>query len=152
MPATWVVVADSSAARIFVAGSPTGALQEIASYAHAEGRAHERDLRTDEPGLTKDRMGHAKHAAEPKVRPKDHEQIAFAKFLADHVEHARSKGQINRLILVAPPEFLGHLRSELDQDAKKIVEGEYSLNVVRMRAEEIRGHLPERLYSALAAR
>jgi protein required for attachment to host cells len=153
MPATWVVVADSSAARIFVAGSPTGALQEIASYAHAEGRAHERDMRTDEPGLvTKDRMGYARHAAEPKVRPKDQEQIAFARFLADHLEHARARGELQRIILVAPPEFLGHLRSELDQDAKKIVEGEYGLNVVRMRPEEIRGHLPERLYSTLAAR
>ena len=152
MPATWVVVADSSAARIFVAGSPTGALQEVASYAHPEGRAHDRDLRTDEPGVTKDRMGYAKHANEPKVKPKEQEQINFARFLADHLEHARATGAINRIILVAPPEFLGHLRGALDGDAKKIVEGEYGLNVVRMRPDEIRGHLPERLYSALPAR
>ena len=152
MPATWVVVADSSAARIFVAGSPTGALQEVASYAHPEGRAHDRDLRTDEPGVTKDRMGYAKHANEPKVKPKEQEQIHFARFLADHLEHARATGTINRIILVAPPEFLGRLRGELDADAKKIVEGEYGLNVVRMKADEIRGHLPERLYSALSAR
>ena len=152
MPATWVVVADSSAARIFDADSPTGALQEIATYAHPEGRAHERELRTDEPGLTKDRMGYAKHANQPKVSPKDHERITFARFIADHLEQARAKSQIERVILVAPPEFLGRLRSELDHDLRKIVEGEYGLNVVRMRPEEIRGHLPERLYSALGSR
>ena len=50
MPATWVVVADQSAARIFEAARATGALEEIASYAHAEGRAHARDLKTDQPG------------------------------------------------------------------------------------------------------
>ena len=69
MPGTWVVVADSSAARIFVAGSPTSALQEIESYAHAEGRAHERDFRTDEPGTSHDSAGYAKHGMEPRVKP-----------------------------------------------------------------------------------
>lgn len=149
MGATWVVVADSSAARIFNAPSPTGALREIASYAHAEGRMHERDLRSDEPGMTKDRAGYAKHAMEPKVKPKQQEAIAFARLLAERIELARSKSEIDRLILVAPPEFLGHLRNVLDDDARKIVEGEHDLNVVRMAPDEIRRHLPERLYSAV---
>ena len=106
MPATWVLVADSSAARIFNAGSPTGSLDEIASYAHAEGRMHERDMRTDEPGMTKDSAGYAKHGMEPKVKPKEQEAITFARFLADRLESARSKNEIGRIILVAPPEFL----------------------------------------------
>jgi protein required for attachment to host cells len=151
MPATWVVAADSSAARIFLAGSPTGALQEIASYAHAEGRLHERDFRTDEPGTTHDRAGYAKHGIEPKVRPKEQEAIAFARFIAERIESARAKSELGRVILVAPPEFLGHLRAALDGDARKIVEGEFGLNLVRMRPEEIRGRLPQRLYSALPA-
>jgi protein required for attachment to host cells len=150
MGATWVVVADSSAARIFNAPSPTGALQEIASYAHAEGRLHESEMRTDEPGMTKDRAGYAKHGMEPKVKPKEQEAIAFARLLAKRIELARSKSEIERVVLVAPPEFLGHLRAVLDEDARKIVDGEHNLNVVRMTPEEIRRHLPERLYSAVA--
>lgn len=151
MPVTWVVVADSSAARIFLAGSPTGALQEIASYEHPEARRHERDMRTDEPGVTFDRVGYAKHGMEPKVKPKEHEANVFARFLAERIDTARARSEINRVILVAPPEFLGNLRAALASDARKIVEGEYNLNVVRMKPEEIRGHLPDRLYSALAA-
>ena len=151
MPATWVVVADSSAARIFTAPSPTGTLQEIASYAHSEGRMHERDMRTDEPGMTKDRAGYAKHGMEPKVKPKEQEAIAFARLLAKRIEAARAKSEIDRVILVAPPEFLGHLRDVLDDNARKIVEGEHNLNVVRMPPDEIRKRLPERLYSAVAA-
>jgi protein required for attachment to host cells len=150
MGASWVVVADSSAARIFNAPSPTGALEEIASYAHAEGRMHESDMRTDEPGMTKDRAGYAKHGMEPKVKPKEQEAIAFARLLAKRIELARSKSEIERVILVAPPEFLGHLRDVLDEDARKIVDGEHNINVVRMTPEEIRRHLPERLYSAVA--
>jgi protein required for attachment to host cells len=150
MPATWVLVADSSAARIFDAPSPTGALEEIASYAHAEGRMHERDMRTDEPGVTHDSAGYAKHGMEPKVKPKEQEAIGFARFLADRLESARSKSEIDRIILVAPPEFLGHLRNVLDDDARKIVDGEYNLNLVKLRPDEIRKHLPEKLYSVLA--
>jgi protein required for attachment to host cells len=150
MGATWVVVADSSAARIFNAPSPTGALEEIASYAHAEGRLHESDMRTDEPGMTKDRAGYAKHGMEPKVKPKEQEAIAFARLLAKRIELARSKSEIERVILVAAPEFLGHLRDVLDEDARKIVDGEYNINVVRMSPDEIRKHLPERLYAAVA--
>ena len=147
---TWVVVADSSAARIFRAPSPTGALEEIESYAHSEGRLHENELRTDEPGITSDRVGYAKHGMEPRVHPKEHDAITFARFINSRIEKGRAQNQVSRLILVAPPEFLGYLRSTMDDDARKIVEHDYNLNVVRMRREEIRRHLPDRLYSNLA--
>ena len=55
------------------------------------------------------------------------------------------------MFLVAPPDFLGHLRSSLDGETKRLVDGEFGLNVVRMRAEDIRTRLPERLYSSLVA-
>ena len=147
---TWVVVADSSAARIFRAPSPTGALEEIESYAHAEGRWHENEMRTDEPGATNDRVGYAKHLTEPRVHPKEHEAISFARMLNARIEKARARNELGRLILVAPPEFLGHLRSTMDDDARKLIEGDFNLNLVRMRADEIRRHLPERLYSTIA--
>jgi len=150
MPTTWVVVADSSAARIFNAPSATGALTEIEAFAHAEGRMHERDLRTDQPGATKDRAGYANHGIEPRTSPKEHEATVFARMLADTIERARAKSQIERVLLVAPPEFLGHLRSALDASTRKIVEGEFNFNVVRMAPDEIRKRLPERLYSTLA--
>ena len=152
MPATWVVVADSSAARIFDVESPSGSLQEIASYANPEGRAHEGDLRTDQPGVTRDRMGYARHGMQPKVTPKDQEAIAFARSLADRIEAARAKSEIDRVILVAPPEFLGRLRSVLDDDARKIVVGEHNINVVKLRPEEIRKHLPDKLYESQAGK
>ena len=148
MPATWVVVADSAAARIFLAPSPTGALQEIESYAHAEGRAHDRDLRSDHPGRSFDSMGNGRHAMESKVTPKVQENITFARRLADRIGAARKNNAIERAILVAPPEFLGHLRSAMDEETRRIIEGQHTLNVVRMRPDEIRAHLPEKLYSA----
>ncbi|HVF64732.1 MAG TPA: host attachment protein [Casimicrobiaceae bacterium] len=148
MPATWVVVADSAGARIFNAPSANGALDEIATFAHPEGRAHDRDLKTDQPGMTKDRVGYARHGMEPKVKPKEQEAINFARFLAKHLEAARSKNEVSRLVLVAAPEFLGHLRNVMDNEAKKIVAGEHSLNVTKLKPDEIRKRLPDRLWDA----
>jgi protein required for attachment to host cells len=152
MPVTWVLVADSTAARLFLAPTPDGPLEEFESYAHAEGRAHARDLVTGEPGRSFDGQGSGRHALEPRVNPKEQEKIGFARMLADRVGTARSRGEVNRVLLVAPPEFLGHLRSCLDTETRRLVAGEVALNVVRMRPAEIRGRLPERLYSAVAAR
>lgn len=150
MPNTWVVVADSAAARIFRSPTPTGPLEEFEAYAHAEGRAHVRDLVTDEQGRQFESFGQGNRSAmEPRVDPKEHERIAFARLLAERVRAARAKGEVNRVFLVAPPEFLGHLRGCLDGETRRLVEGEYPLNVVRMKPAEIRTRLPERLYSAL---
>ena len=152
MPATWVVVADSAAARLFRVPSPTGPLEEFESYAHTEGRAHTRDLVSDQQGRAFDSMGQGRHAMEPRVDPKEQEKIGFARLLADRVRSARSKGEIERVFLVAPPEFLGYLRSNLDSETKRVVQGEFALNVVRMRTEDIRSRLPDRLYSSLNER
>ena len=110
---------------------------------------HERDLRTDQPGTTKDRAGYAKHGIEPRTSPKEQEAIDFARMIAEIVDRARAASQVERVLLVAPPEFLGHLRSALPANARKIVEAEFTLNVVRQSPDEIRRRLPERLYSAL---
>ena len=150
MASTWVVVADSSAARIFDAPLATGAISEIESFVHTEARMHERDLGTDQPGSTKDRAGYARHGIEPRTSPKEHEAMVFARMLAETIERARAKSQVERVLLVAPPEFLGHLRSALDANTRKIVEREFNFNVVRLAPDEIRKRLPERLYSSLA--
>jgi protein required for attachment to host cells len=152
MPNTWVVVADSAAARLFLAPSPTGPLEEFESYAHGEGRMHARDLVTGEQGRSFVGVGAGRHALEPRVDPKEQEKIGFARLIAERVCSARAKGQLNRVFLIAPPEFLGHLRANLDSESKRMVEGEYGLNVVRLKPEQIRAKLPERLYSAVNGR
>lgn len=153
MPATWIVVADSAAARLFSTPSPTGPLEEFEAYAHAEGRAHVRDLVTDQQGRQFESFGHGNRSGmEPRVDPKEHEKIGFAKLIAERVRSARSRNEVGRVFLVAPPEFLGHLRSSLDGETKRLVEGEFALNVVREKPEAIRSRLPERLYSAVGGR
>lgn len=150
MPNTWVVVADSGSARIFTADSPIGAIIESETFAHSEVRVEERRLVSDRQGRTMTSTGR-RHAFSSEVGPKETETQAFAKLLADRLAGARAKGDLEHLVLVAAPEFLGKLRGALDEETRKRVEAELSLNLTTLTAAEIRKRLPERLYSSLAA-
>jgi len=152
MAKTWVVVADSSAARIFTAATPTGGLDERESLAHPEGRMRAQELTSDLPGRAFDSKGKGRHAMESEVGPREHEAIAFAREIAGRIAAARSRGELDRVVLVAAPEFLGLLRDALDATTRRAVEAEFPLNLVKMTPAEIRSRLPGKLYSTLAPR
>lgn len=149
---TWVVVADRSAARIFSAPTPTGALDELESLENPEGRMPARELTSDLPGRAFDSAGAGRHAMESEVGPREQAAVKFARQLAGRMESARSRGEVERLIVVAAPEFLGLLRDALGSATRQAIEAEFPLNLMKMTPAEIRGHLPEKLYSTLAAR
>lgn len=147
MPNTWIVVADSGSARIFMADSPTGKLTEREDYAHSESRVPERQLVSDRKGQTMNPQGR-RHAFSGAEAPQETESRAFAKLLADRLEGARTEGELDHIVLVAAPEFLGKLRAALDDETRKHVDAELSLNLTSLRAEEIRAKLLEKLERA----
>lgn len=152
MHKTWVLVADAGAARIFAAPTPTGALQEINGFANPEGRLPARELTSDLPGRAYDSAGTGRHAMENQVGPRKQAAIEFARLLAAHLAQARARGELQRLIVCAPPEFLGLLRQALDDGTRRLVADEHALDLVKMTPEEIRSRPPDKLYSTLAAR
>jgi protein required for attachment to host cells len=145
VPKTWILVADSSVARIFVAKGPDGPLAEIESLSHTASRLHDRDLASDRPGRTFDSVGAGRHSKELGVSPKEEEAVRFAEQLASRVNAARAANEIDRLMVVAAPRFLGLLRQRLDPPTHKIVAFELDRDLTRMGPEEIRSHLPDRL-------
>jgi protein required for attachment to host cells len=149
MSELWVVVAESSRARIFTADAPAGQMQEIETLAHPEGRLHDRELSSDLPGVTFDSGGRGRHVKEQQVGPKAQSAVRFAEQVAARIESGRTGGEFKRLVLVAAPEFLGLLREKLSAPARERVESELAKNLAQMSADEIRAHLPERLYSTL---
>ena len=76
MKLTWLVVADSSKARIFLTDSRTGPIKEIESIVHTEARLHEHDMTSDHPGRSKGNGGGG-NVYQSKVSPKDQENINF---------------------------------------------------------------------------
>lgn len=144
--AIWIVVADSSAARIFGAEEPAGSLTEIESIVHPEGRMPARALTSDLPGRAFDSAGHGRHAMENEVGPREQAAIDFANFLAKRLDKARVQRETERLALVSPPDFLGLMRKALTVETRRLVTLELDRNFVKLPPKELRERLPEQLY------
>jgi protein required for attachment to host cells len=142
----WIVVADSSACRLFEVSEPAGPLQELEVLSHPEGRLREQDLVSDLPGRTFDSQGAGRHAKEAEVGPKKHEAIVFAGRIADRLEAGRVRNTFDKLALIAPPEFLGLLRDKLSPQLRALMLHEVDKNVSRLDPAAIRARLPERLF------
>ncbi len=145
MSTTWVLVADTSRARIFQAKGPLGPLHEIETLLHPESRLHARDLTSDLPGRSFDSHGQGRHSMEMDVDPKQHETLIFVKQISDRLDSAKEGGEFEQLILVAPPALLGLLRKQLDSGIMQRVVHQLDKNIAQFRVEEIRQHLPEKL-------
>jgi len=145
MSRTWVVVANSGAARVFVVPGPGEPMRELEAFAHPEARLAERALTSDLPGSVSGGRGEH-HALQSRVGPKEHEAISFAKFVADRIERARTGHEFDRLVLVAAPSFLGRLRAALGTDARRLVDGELDVDIVKLKPEEIRKRLPDSFF------
>jgi protein required for attachment to host cells len=146
MRPAWVVVADSSSCRLFAAEKPVGPLQEFESFVHPEGRMHGRDLVSDQPGRAFDGKGAGRHAMEAQVSPKKHEAMMFAGLIAQRLAQGRAQRAFDRLVLVAPPAFLGVLRERLDRHVRARVAREVGKNMSRLKPAALRARLPRRLY------
>jgi protein required for attachment to host cells len=145
MTYTWVVVADSTGARIFGAESASSGLSEVETLAHPEGRMHDRDITTDLPGRSFDSKGNARHVMEPPTDPKHELAIEFARTIARHLDAGRVKRDYEQLVIVAAPAFLGLLREQLNNHCRKLVAFELNKSLVHQTPEEIRSHLPKLL-------
>lgn len=145
MTITWVLVADSSRARIFRADTPKSPLQELETLAHPESRLHERDLTTDLPGRAFDSVGQGRHAMEQKTSPKYEEAISFARQIGEQMDSARIAGKFSKLILVAAPAFLGLLREQLSAETMKKVTATIDKDFTSLDVAALRSRLPERL-------
>lgn len=142
MKLTWIVVADSTRARIFTADTPSSPLEEIEDFSHTEGRLHDREITSDLPGKIKS-TGAGGHAFEQPTDPKKHEADIFAHRISQYLEEAHNANRFEQLLIVAAPSFLGLLRNNLPDQIKKLVRFELDKDITLMSAADIRQHLPE---------
>jgi len=128
---TWILVADTSRAKLFSTELRESEWSMIQEFEHPEGHKKSHDLAPSSPpgrmqqGAT---AGGHHTAVEPRSTPKEAETDRFAQRLTEHLEKATANRAFDSLVLVAPPQFLGllkgtlgkqsatHLRTTVDKD------------------------------------
>ena len=135
----YVLVADSAMARFFKAKTPVRSIEEILDHPHREGRQKNSDLYTDRPGSNHGGAGgYQTYDRETDEAP---ENARFARELGEYLSKARHKGRFDKLILVAPPKFLGVLRNHLSKECLGAVMKSIDKDLVREDAAAIARHL-----------
>ena len=140
MEKTWIVVAESTRARIFFAKNRVQPLEELHSLSFPEGRLRDQDIVTDRPGRTHESANDSRSAMEaPDIR--DQQQHEFAREICSYLEKGRNKNQYEALVLVAPPTFLGALRDVMNGHLGKMVTKTEQKNLATEDAAKIHGYI-----------
>jgi protein required for attachment to host cells len=127
MPGTpavhWVVVANASRARVFAADLFFATFESIEDRIHPSSRMRDQQLVSSAPGRSYASPGGNHTAFDRHTDPHDVEVERFARELADLLDEARKAERYERLVLVAPPKFLGLLRETIDANTARTVIG-----------------------------
>ncbi|MFG0333025.1 MAG: host attachment protein [Maioricimonas sp. JB049] len=140
----WILVADRGRAQILSANLPDAdRLEIVETLVHPASTVHARDLETDGPGSFQERGGE-RHAGEPETDFRHRTARDFALQIVERLEKGRMANAFGKLIVVAPPLFLGVLRDKLSGPLAQMVAHEIAKDLTRKREKE----LHERLVAA----
>lgn len=122
MAQTWVLVANSSEARIFKMDRNGKTLDLLDTIDHPESRKKAAELVSDRPGHYQgDTTGSAHGAFSEPTNPKTHEQERFAMELAGLLDHGRTANRYGRLVVVSSPRFKGLLNKHLNKGVSRLI-------------------------------
>jgi protein required for attachment to host cells len=138
---TWFVIADGSRARVFENAGVHEDPREIADMELSIELPKSGELLADKPGRTFDSVGAGRHAKENPTDPHRHRKRDFAGKVVDQLRRAMLAERFDRLVLVAPPAFLGDLRQKLPKDLKAKVADEITLDLTNTPEQQLNTYL-----------
>lgn len=139
----WILVADQTRAEVLHAlPDDLGPFPILMSFIHAEGRLHPQERDSDAPGRLST-PGGAHTAVEPHEDRWRVEAQRFAQQIVAFLNQARHDRRFDRLIVIAPPPFLGVLRGAMPDVLHRCVMHEEGINLLQMSEEERQKRLRE---------
>ena len=141
---TWIVLADAATARVYEPQAGRRDWKLIAELVHPQSRAKESELGRDKPGRVKQSTG-SRAAMEPPTPRKEVEIEKFAREIAKALDDALVRKAYDRLVLVAPPEFVGILRKLLSERVERCIATTVEKDYLHLDLPEARERLEHQL-------
>lgn len=143
----WILVADGSRARLFETDSKLEDLIPIEALDHPESRLRVAELASDDAGSMREHGVGPHSSFERQSDPHRTTVDAFARELGDVVNGGRIAHRFEHLVLIAPPAFLGALRSHIDVASTRCVVASIASDWTSVPLHElagrVRGGMPE---------
>ena len=138
---TWILIADASLAHVMASTGKESDLAKVEDFQLDGTTLPGRDLAADRPGRSFDRAGEGRHGMEPRTNPREVEQERFAREIVGALDKADRRQRFDRLILVAPPTFMGLLRDILPPGLANKVSGELTKDLTKVAIHDLPDHL-----------
>lgn len=136
---SYVLVADSGAARLYRAQDDHGNLQLVQERANPAGRKTSTELETDRAGQQRNTIG-GMHSLAGDHDPQRHESEQFARSLCLLLQNEHQQKRFTDLLIAAPPKFLGDLRAHLTDDCRKVLVKTVHKDLLRSDVQDIAAH------------
>lgn len=140
---TWVMIAGSSRALIYNVPGKDRPWTLVKEYEHPASRVSEGGLTTDQPGRAFGSIGNgtARSSMESKTSPKEVEFEHFAHELATVLHDGHGQNAYERIVLVAPPHFLGLMRKNINTTVSKLIGATVDKDYLHLSEKDFREHL-----------
>lgn len=142
---TWILIADAARARLYATRGRTQPWVLVRELAHPRSAAKVSEIVSDKPGRWQHSVGGSRSATDPRTPPKEVEAEHFARELAQALREGYTRNAFARLILVAPPHFLGLLRQCLGNGVRDALAASVDRNWTDLAVQELPGRLAEAL-------
>jgi protein required for attachment to host cells len=138
---TWFLIADGSRARVVEKLGRRRGFRDIDDMSLSIDLPPSRDMLTDRPGRGHASYGRGRYVKENTADPHRELKRTFAKTIAMALNAKLAAGGVERLIVVAPPTFMGDLRAALPRGVRTRISGEITEDLTKLPKHELRRHL-----------
>jgi len=130
---TWILVADAARARIVCNDGVGHGITDVPGAEFENEIVRDRDVYADRPGRVHESATTGRHAMARTSDPKQQSAASFARSISNHLTGSAAKGAFDRLVLIAEPTFLGHLRAALPKKTSEAVTAEIAKDLTHAR-------------------
>ena len=138
-----VLAADAARARILESTPGQCPWRELMEETRSIANPLSREQGRDRPGQVFESIGPTRHVMQPRRDPHKAAKLDFARALAFRLEVAGRPRRFQGLFLVAPPGFLGALRSALGSEARRRLAGTLDHDLTRQPLAQVVQHMEE---------
>lgn len=126
---TCIVACSAAEARLWRSTSRFGEWQFLTSMSNPSATDREAEFSSDRPGRAFDSFGAGRHSMTQARSAHHHDLLQFARQLAEYLNRSIANADFAHIVLIAAPKFLGCLRNEMSDAARRALVLEESKNL-----------------------
>lgn len=139
------LIANAATASVHIGEGGRASLRQIETHEHPDARAKGHELVDDAPGRSFESAGSGRNTMDQLRGLRDEIAAEFARSLCDRLAELAREHGVRRILMVAAPAFLGHLRAAAEPRLRALDIESLDKDLTAFAGDDLRRRLPELL-------